>query len=177
MTQPLDVAPSPAFSVPPHVIDESGAIAGWFTEPPGVVLQFTRPTRGTNELSKWLVGPGYDLLVRRFPEACELRVVLDMRQMTGRSATARAVLIEHAKLVSQRLGRVIILPSVHLGAFYVKVVEATALALRAFGVRIEVEHSLERALARQELRVAPGFELSRPVNAVRAAAGNGRAQL
>ena len=177
MTQPLNVAPSPAFAVPPHLLDESGAIACWFTEPPGVVLQFTRPTRGTGELSRWLVGSGYNQLIRRFPDAHELRMVLDMRQMTGRSATARSIMIEHAKLVSQRLGRVIILPSVHLGAFYVTVVETTALMLRPFGVRIEIEHSLERALARQELRVAPAFDASRQASTVRTAAGTGRAQL
>jgi hypothetical protein len=152
----------------------------WFTDPPGVVLQFMRPARGTTELARWVVGPGYNQLVRRFPDCYELRVVLDMRQMTGRAATARAVMIDHAKLVSQRLGRVIILPSVHMGAFYLTLVETTALMLRAFGVRIEIEHSLERALAKQEIRVAAPFEAPRATGAVRnasGASGTGRAQL
>jgi hypothetical protein len=177
MTSTLDVAPSPAFTLPPHVIDDSSAVAAWFTDPPGVVLQFMRPTRGTTELAKWVVGPGYNQVVRRFPDCYELRVVLDMRQMTGRAATARAVLIDHAKLVSQRLGRVIILPSAHMGSFYVKVVEATALMLRTFGVRVEIEQSLERALAKQDMRVASPFEAPRPSGAVRNASGTGRAQL
>jgi hypothetical protein len=177
MAQTLDVALSPPFALPPHVIDDSGVIAAWFTEPPGVVLQFTRPERGTTELARWLVGPGYNQLVRRFPDAQELRIVLDMRQMTGRAATARAVLIEHAKLVAPRLGRVIILPSVHMGAFYLKLVETTALMLRAFGVRIELEQSLERAIAKQELELATGFEPSRSTGALRNATGTGRAQL
>jgi hypothetical protein len=177
MAQTLDAALSPAFTVPPHVIDESGAVAAWFTEPPGVVLQFIRPARGTTELAKWVVGPAYNQLVRRFPDGYELRIVLDMRQMTGRAATARAVLIDHGKLVSQRLGRVIILPSVHMGAVYLKVVETTALMLRAFGVRIEIEQSLERALAKQDVRLATPFEPSRAAGAARNVAGTGRAQV
>jgi hypothetical protein len=177
MTQTLDAALSPAFTLPPHAIDDSGAVAAWFTDPPGVVLQFIRPARGTTELAKWVVGPGYTQMLRRFPDCYELRVVLDMRQMTGRAATARAVLIEHAKLVSQRLGRVIILPSDHMGTIYLKVVETTALMLRAFGVRIEIEHSLEQALARQGVRIASPLEPMRSLGATRNTAGTGRARV
>ena len=177
MTQPLDVAQSPAFAVPPHLLDDSGAIAVWFTDPPGAVLQFTRPERGTTELAKWLCGDGYEQLLRRFPDGEKLRFVLDMRQMTGRAATARSVLIEHGKLVAQRVGPVIILPSMHLGPFYVTVVEGTALMLRAFGLRIDVDHSLERALSKQEMRLAPVLDVARPAINVRSAAGTGRAQL
>ena len=176
MTQPLDVTPSPAFAVPPHAQDESGVIACWFTDPPGVVLQFTCPARGTTELARWLCGPGYEQLLNRFPDAAELRVVLEMRQMTGRAATARAVLIEHGKLIAKRLGPVSILPSVHLGPFYVKLVEGTALMLRAFGLRIEIESSLERALAKQELRPAAAYDLARPAAPLRSPARS-RAQL
>jgi hypothetical protein len=176
MALTLVAALSPAFTLPPHVIDESGAVAAWFTEPPGVVLQFIRPARGTTELAKWVVGPGYNQVVRRFPDCYELRIVLDMRQMTGRAATARSVLIDHAKLVSQRLGRVIILPSLHMGAVYLKVVETTALMLRAFGVRIEIEQSLERALAKQDMRMTSPLEPTRSIGATRNTAGTGRAR-
>jgi hypothetical protein len=159
MTQPLDVVQQPAFAVPPHVVDESGAIVGWFTEPAGVVLQLTRPTRGTTELAKWLVGPGYTQIIRRFPDTRDVYVVLDMRQMTGRAATARSLLIEHAKLIAKQLGTVVVLPSVHLGALYVKVIEATALMLRPFGVRIEIEHDLQRVLIDGRLRVASALDV------------------
>ena len=161
MTLPLDVVQQPAFAVPPHIVDESGAIVGWFTEPAGVVLQLTRPTRGTTELAKWLVGPGYTQLIRRFPDTSDLYVVLDMRQMTGRAATARALMIEHAKLIAKQLGTVVVLPSVHLGALYVKVIEATALMLRPFGVRIEIEHELQHVLIGGGLSVASALDVGR----------------
>src|SRR5262245_61337066 len=103
MTSSLDISHPAAFAVPPHVVDDSGLIAAWFTDPPGVVLQLTRPARGTTALAEWMVGPGYAQVLRRFPDARDLRVVMDMRQMTGRAATARALLIEHAKLISPRL--------------------------------------------------------------------------
>jgi hypothetical protein len=177
MTQPLDVVQQPAFNVPPHVVDETGAMVGWFTEPAGVVMQFTRPTRGTAELAKWLVGPGYTQLTRRFPDGSDLRVVLDMRQMTGRSATARALIIEHSKLVAKQLGKVVVIPSLHLGALYVKVIEATALMLRPFGVHIIIEHDLQHALCEAGLRLAPAQDLTRAPSGSRPQPGTGRAHV
>lgn len=171
-------SPPAAFAVPPHVVDDSGLVAVWFTDPPGVVLQLTQPARGTTAIAEWIVGPAYGQIVSRFPDARDLRVVLDMRQMTGRAATARALLIEHAKLIAPRLGTVIILPSIHLGSLYIKVVEATAVMLRAFGIRIQLESNLERALAKLELRVDASPEAARPAAAPpRSNARTGRAQV
>jgi hypothetical protein len=139
------------------------------------VLQFTRPTRGTAELARWLVGPGYTQLTRRFPDSSELYVVLDMRQMTGRSATARALLIEHSKLVAKQLGQVVVIPSLHLGALYVKVIEATALMLRPFGVHITIEHDLQHALCEAGVRLAAAQDLTRAP--ARPQSGTGRAHV
>lgn len=154
MTQPHDPKLVPAFAVAPHVIDPSGAIAAWWTDPPGALMQFARAGRGTTEMAEWLVGPGFDLLLSRFPGASDLRVVLDMRQMTGRSATARSLLLQRGRNVAGHIGHVVLLPSVHLGAAYVKIVEATALMLRMGGLRVDVELGLERVIAEHGLRPA-----------------------
>jgi hypothetical protein len=162
MTQPLETTQLPAFATAPHVIDPSGVIAAWWTEPPGVLMQFARPSRGTTEMAEWLVGPGFDLLLGRFPGARELRVVLDMRAMTGRSATARALMLQRAKTVHDHVAHVVLLPSQQLGPAYVKIVEGTAMMLRLAGLRVDVEHGLERVVARYRLRPASvsGVELS-----------------
>jgi hypothetical protein len=162
MTQPLETIQLPVFATAPHVVDPSGVIAAWFTDPPGVLMQFARPSRGTTEMAEWLVGPGFDLLMARFPGARELRIVLDMRSMTGRSATARSLLLQRAKTVHDHVAHVVILPSQLLGPAYVKIVEGTALMLRLAGLRVDVEHEIERVVTRYRLRPASvsGVELS-----------------
>jgi hypothetical protein len=154
MTQPLDATQLPAFSVPPHLTDPSGAIAVWWTDPAGGLMQLTRPARGTVEMAEWLVGPAFELLLARFTGVSDLRVILDMRQMTGRSATARAALLHRAKSVAGRIGHVVLLPSVHLGTTYFKIVEGTAMMLRLAGLPVDVEYGLERVMDRYELRPA-----------------------
>jgi hypothetical protein len=152
MSQSLHPIPGPAFSTAPHVTDPSGVIVAFWTEPRGVLMQFSRPARGTTAMAEWLVGPGLELLLARFPGACDLRVILDMRMMTGRSATARAVLIQSAKAVHGRVGHVVLLPSTQLGRGYVAIVEGTARMLRLAGLPVDVEHGLAHVIARHGIR-------------------------
>jgi hypothetical protein len=140
------------FAAPPDVCDPSGLVAGYFTDPPGVLLQLSRPTRGTTQLAEWMVGPGFELLAQRFPGHTDLRVILDMRQMTGRSAIARSVLMQRAPSFKGRVGHVVLIPSLHMGAAYIKVVEASALLLRLAGLRVDIEHALERVLIKNGVR-------------------------
>lgn len=153
MNESFSVAQASGFDAPPHVTDPSGTIAVWWTDPPGIVLQLTRPARGTTAMAEWMVGPGVDLLVRRFPECFDMRIVLDLRQMTGRSATARSLLMQAAKALSERVAHVVVLPSPHMGPAYSKVIEGTAGLLRLLGMRVDIEHALDRVLERHGVRV------------------------
>jgi hypothetical protein len=156
MTRPHDSLSAP-FATAPHITDPSGSIAAWWTDPPGVLAQLTCPTRATTDLAEWLVGPAFDQVLGRFPDASELRVILDMRQMTGRSATARSLLMQRAKTVIGRVTHVVLVPSVLLGPAYIKVVETAALLLHAGGLRVDIDASLDRVVARYEVRAAtPG---------------------
>jgi len=155
MTDARSIPHAPCFVVSPHLIDPSGAIAVWWTDPPGAVMQLGEPTRGTTEMAEWLVGPAIDRLLQRFPGTGELRVILDMRQMTGRSATARALLMQCGKTVSRRLGQVVIVPSMLLGPTYIKIVEAAVLLVRMSGLRVEIEQNVERVFT-------PGLRAAAP---------------
>jgi len=153
MTRSNDSLSAP-FAIAPHVVDPTGSIAAWWTDPPGVLVQLTYPTRATTEIAGWLAGPAFDQLLGRFPGASDLRVILDMRQMTGRSATARSLLMQRAKTVVGRVTHVVLLPSVLLGPAYIKVVETAALVLRAGGLRVDIDASLDRVIARHGVRAA-----------------------
>ena len=136
-----------------HVLDPSGTIAISFTEPPGAVLQLVRPARGTTEIAEWLAGPGLELLLQRFADARELRVILDMRRMTGRSASARAVLLQAGLRAAGRISHVVLLPSLHMGPAYLAVVETAAALLRLSGQRVDIEHDLAHVMERHGVRV------------------------
>lgn len=146
---------APAFGAPPHLVDDSGALRAWFIEPAGALLQFARPVRGTTQMAEWLVGPAFDVLVQRFSGRRGLRVILDMREMTGRSASARAVLLANVLRVLPRIGHVVMLPSQHMGAEYMSVIELTVRIVNAMGLPLEVAHDLESVLADGAVRMAP----------------------
>ena len=146
----------------PHATDPSGTIALRFTDPPGALLQFVRPARGTTEMAEWLTETGLTLLFARFPHVRDLRVILDMRQMTGRSANARAVLIQAGMRCVGRVGHVVLVPSQLLGEAYLRVVEAGAALVRSTGLCIDIEHDLSTVLARHAVRTACGEAPPRP---------------
>ena len=154
MNNTPDSTAARAFSAPPHLVDDSGAMIAWFIEPAGVLLQFARSVRGTTPMAEWLVGTGFDRLVQRFPGQRNLRVILDMREMTGRSASARAVLIANVIRLRPRIGHVVLLPSRHMGGDYLGIVELAVRMVNAMGLRVEIEHDLDRLLARHATRVA-----------------------
>ena len=49
MRSVVPYAPPQPFSIRPDLVDPSGDIAVWFTDPPGVIFQFTRPLHSTIE--------------------------------------------------------------------------------------------------------------------------------
>jgi hypothetical protein len=117
-----------------------------------MLLQLTQPTRGTTAMAQWLVGPAFEQLAARFPGNRGVRVILDMRQMTGRSATARALLLQRARMLSAGIAHTVVIPSLHMGSAYLTLVEATVAALRLAGVRVELEDSIERVVAHYGVR-------------------------
>jgi hypothetical protein len=153
MTEPVHDSTVRIVAAPPHLIDPSGSIAMYWTEPPGAVLQLQRSTRGTTAMAEWIVETGLDRLLARYPEETDLVVVLDMRQMLGRSATARALLLQASEKAAGRIARVVLLPSTHMGPAYIKVIEATALLLRLTGYEVHVEDDLDVVLAKYRIGI------------------------
>jgi hypothetical protein len=141
------------FSGVPHIVDPTGAVAVYWTDPPGALVQLVQSTRGTSEMAHWLVNDAMDLLFSRFPGVDGLRIVIDMRRMTGRSAMARSMLMNAGGTAAGRIGHVVMLPSLHMGPAYLKVIEATAVALRLIGYRVDVEHNLDEALKRYGVHI------------------------
>jgi hypothetical protein len=143
-----------AFLVPPHLRHSSGALVVWLTEPPGAVVQLTRPVRGTADLAEWLVGPAFEHLIQYFPDALRLIVVFDLRQMTGRDSSARALLIDKGKTLRASMLHAVVIPPVGASPAYHSSLRVAAAILRVYGVRVDIERSLTKVLSEQGLRGA-----------------------
>jgi hypothetical protein len=53
---------------------------------------------------------------------------------------------------AERIGRIVLLPSIHMGPAYIAVIEATAVTLRLIGYRVAVEHDLDESLKKYGVR-------------------------
>jgi hypothetical protein len=144
----------PAFSVPPHLRYGRGdELHVWFTDPPGAIVQMAKPQRGTVEQARWLVGPGFQLLRERFPEAAKLILVLDYSHMTGRDTAARTVMVDSAGAVAQFFSGVFIVPPLQASVVYRMMLRAAAVLVSALGTPIEIVESLTAVMADQALQL------------------------
>lgn len=130
----------PAFARAPHLLDPSGSLGAWFTDPPGAWLQFLKPARGTDELTEWLAGPALSALVAHFPGQM-LTLVLDFRLMTDRDLSARARLLQTAPALKDRLTKVAIIPSLSATPIHVKTMAAGIRLARSFGIPVDLHQS------------------------------------
>jgi hypothetical protein len=148
------VAYRPPFDARPDVIDPTGTVAAWYTDPPGVIIQFTRPTRGTTELARWVVGPGNDALWRRFRDGSKVILVFDLSLMDGRDAEARALLHESARVNKERVARTIVIPPKGASSAYLSALRVATLLLKIIGFRVEIESSITYVIAECHMKSA-----------------------
>ncbi len=151
----MDHAPRhAAFARLPHTQDPTSTLVAWFTDPPGALIQISRSSELTVEMTRWLVEQGCAELLARFRGTTPLTIVLDIRLMTKRQPAVRSLLVEAAKKLGPRLGTGYVLPPENAGKVYLASLHAAAAALRVFGARIEVSESLSTLLITKRIRAA-----------------------
>lgn len=138
----------PVFSREPDVVSPGEAVVGWLLDPPGALVQFVKPVKGTTDLATWLVGPANAVLQQRFPERNDLILILDLAHMVGRSAAARSILLHSAKAFGQRFGRTFVVPPLDYPPMYLKAFHASVAFVRLLGVDVTVAGSSRAVLDR-----------------------------
>lgn len=141
----------PVFSTEPDVRGPDGAILGWLLDPPGGLIQFVKPVKGTMELAGWLVGPAFAVLEAEFPERTDLLLVLDLAHMVGRSAAARSIVLHSAKVLGSRFSRVFVIPPADYPPMYMKAFHASILFARLLGMHITVAGASRAVVERYRL--------------------------
>jgi len=133
------------------MMDPSRALGAWFTEPPGVFIQFARRAALTVPLAEWLAGPVSTSLTNRFPGDEPLIFVLDLTQMEGRDPSARTLIVEAGRALGSRAGRAVLVPPLNTSRVYLASLHAAASLARVVGLTVSVE-TLPEAV--RSLRVA-----------------------
>jgi hypothetical protein len=144
----------PAFEAPCHIQDPTSSLAGWFTEPAGIVFQVVRRTRFTCDMGRWMAGPAVGALWRAYPDRTDLVLVFDLGLMDGRETEARSILQKAAEENRQRIGRAIIVPPRAANVAYISALQVSATLLKVFGVKVEVERSMTSVLVSCPLRAS-----------------------
>jgi hypothetical protein len=155
-------APPVPFSPRPDVLDPSGEIAIWYTDPPGLIMQLTRPAHVTLDGVKWLVGPGHQMMEERFPGVTAFITVLDLRRMTSRDYAARTLILDRSFARRDRFRQSYVLLPENAGPIYRTSAQAGVTLLRVMGFPVEVAASLDDAVRKGCLQpAAHGLPLAR----------------
>lgn len=138
----------PVFPSQPDLLSPGEAIAGWLLDPPGAIVQFVKPVKGTMELASWLVGPAFEVLDQHFAGRNDLTFVLDLGNMVGRSAAARSILLHSAKVLGHRFERAFVVPPLDYPPMYLKAFHASVAFVRLLGVDVTVAGSSRAVIER-----------------------------
>jgi hypothetical protein len=141
----------PEFHSEPDLRGPDGAIAGWLLDPPGGLIQFLKPVKGTMEIANWLVGPAFAVLDAHYPNRKDLMLVLDLTHMVGRSAAARSILLHSAKVMGARFSRVFVVPPADYPPMYMKAFHASVAFARLLGMNITIAGSSRAVIDRYRI--------------------------
>ena len=154
---PTDPA-APIFRAAPHVQCPNGPLHAWYTDPPGAVVQFTKPAPFTADMARWLVGPAFEGFSARFAGQTQLSLVLDLRVMTSREPVVRALLMDLAREHGGLFSSVFLVPPLQVNPLYLTTLHGAAALIRAFGPKVEITTDLARILERDGIAVSLAAE-------------------
>lgn len=143
-----------AFAAPPTLFSPHGVMAGWVLEPAGALVQFVEPAKGTLEQATWLVEVGFSVLDTFYPRRDDLMFVFDLSNMVGRSAAARSVVLNAAKVLYRRFQHIVVVPPRDYPPMYLQAFQASLALVRMLGLRVTIAGSSAEAIARYGLRPA-----------------------
>lgn len=128
-----------AFRTAPHLLDPSRTLAVWFTDPPGIFVQFARRAPCTVPLAQWMAGPLCTSVAKKYPGEGPLVFVLDLTHMQGRDPASRQMIVDAGRTFASRLRRTVIVPPADASRVYIASLSAAASLARLVGLTVSVE--------------------------------------
>ena len=127
------------FKAPAHLMDPSRTVVAWFTDPPGIFIQFARRAVFSLPLAQWMAGPMCAALTKRYPAPQPIVLILDLTRMDGRDPQVRPIIVDASRAFASRTRRAVVVPPHDASRVYLASVTAAASLARLFGLTVAVE--------------------------------------
>jgi hypothetical protein len=115
---------------------------------PGGLVQCIEPVKGTVEAATWLVHTAYETLESFFPQQRDLVLVLDLHMLVGRTAAARSIFLNSARVLGARFSDIYVVPPAAYPPIYVRAFQASLAFARLLGLRVTLVSSSAQLIER-----------------------------
>lgn len=141
-----------AFRAPPHLIDPSGDVAVWITEPAGMLVQLMHETAATVEMARFISQEAFSRLVGVLGPDERAYFIYDMALMVKYDSEARMILTQWGVAVRDRIEHIVVRPPPEMNKLGRMGIQTIAAAMSLVGVKLDVVDDIEPFLRARNLR-------------------------
>ncbi|WP_165374357.1 MULTISPECIES: hypothetical protein [Sorangium] len=141
-----------AFRRQPHLLDDSGSVGVWITQPAGMVVQLLRETAATGELARFISVDAYQKLVGVMRPGERAYFIYDMALMVRYETEARVILTQWGLSVRDRIEHIVVRPPPEMNKLGRMGIQTIAAAMSLAGVQLDIMDDLEPFLRERNLR-------------------------
>jgi len=133
---------------------------GWALDAHGALVQCIAPAQGTVETATWLGTEAFEPLECYFPQERDLVLVLDFHMMVGRTAAARSIVMNSARVLGERFSNAYVVPPAAYPPIYRQAFQASVAFVRLLGVRVTLVSSSAQLVERYGWQPLPERKLA-----------------
>jgi hypothetical protein len=139
----------PAFQGKAHLVDPTGALKVWITDPPGMLDHLVEGSTFTAEAANWLVTEATDAMMAYGKSRGVERFVFvhDWRGGRAHDSSARLRIIGWGRRLVRQIERIDIAIAEDAPALFRMAVFGGTMAMSVLGVKCEVHTSIDEAVA------------------------------
>jgi hypothetical protein len=145
--------PAPFDGVAPTLIDPSGTMRVWLTDPPGMLDQAAMGAPFTTQLAHWLTHDASAAMQAAYGSDARYTFLHEWRGITTYTTDARLDIIGWGrKLGMKHIERIDIVLAPDAGTLFRMAAQGGSLAMTVIGVKCGIADSIEGALASTKLK-------------------------
>ncbi|XYH94571.1 hypothetical protein ACMHYB_43080 [Sorangium sp. So ce1128] len=148
----------PPFRRQPHLLDDSGSVGVWITQPAGMLVQLVRETVATGEIARFISVDAYQKLVSVMRPGERAFFIYDMALMVRYETEARVILTQWGLSVRDRIEHIVVRPPPEMNKLGRMGIQTIAAAMSLAGVQLDIVDDIEPFLRERNLR--PRFSLT-----------------
>ncbi|AUX45839.1 hypothetical protein SOCE26_073350 [Sorangium cellulosum] len=142
----------PAFRRQPHLLDDSGCVGVWITQPAGMMVQLLQETVATAEVARFISVTAYQKLVNVMRPRERAFFIYDMALMVRYETEARVILTQWGLKVRERIEHIVVRPPPEMNKLGRMGIQTIAAAMSLAGVPFDIVEDVEPFLLERNLR-------------------------